>query len=228
MQIIVEELLSKRHQQEIEEKQDQWLVENIERIELHSRIKLARTYGLTRDDLEEMTSRAMLEAMTKVRAKAFIPEHQQGWGCDPVVILKQVKARINGFLKDEVPAFQRQSSGRGVTDIYDRFNREGPVKDEDGNSCDIWEAYDNSGQDYFNSYAPSSEEALLHGEVWSIIEAVAEEYEGGPILLDVILGELSLKEASFILQASMPTLSKRKKAMVYRIKAALVEAGYNE
>lgn len=221
------QFLTEQQQEETILQQDQWLVDHIEEIERHAQVKLVRTYKLSGYDLEEMTSRAILEAVVKVRAKAFIPALQDGWGSDPVVILKQVKARVNGFLIDEIKAYQRGSSGRGVTDIYDRFEREGPREDEDGNLCDIWEAYDNSGQDHFNTYAPSTEDALLHKEVWSIIEAVAQA-EGleGPVLLDVILGETSLKDASFLLQTPMSTLSRKKNLLVSKIKVTLLEAGY--
>jgi hypothetical protein len=209
--------------------QDEWLIEHIEEIEKHIRFKLIKTFKLSGDDLEEVTSRAILEAVTKVRAKAFVPVYLNGWGDDPVVILKQVKARLNGFLIDEVKAFNRGSSGRGVTDFYDRYEREGPVEDEEGNLSDIWEAYDNSYSDIFNSYAPSTEDALLHKEVFSIIEAVAQETGAeGQVLLDVILGEVSLKGASVLLKAPKSTLSRKKSLLVSKIKVALIEAGYDE
>lgn len=212
-----------------EERQDQWLVEHLEEIEKHIRFKLIKTFKLTGDDLEEVTSRAILEAVTKVRAKAFIPEYLNGWGDDPVAVLKQLKARLNGFLIDEVKAYHSGSSGRGVTDVYDRYEREGPIVSDEGLSCDIWEAYDNSHSDKFNSYAPSTEDALLHKEVFSIIEAVAhDQAPEGQVLLDVILGEVSLKGASVILQTPKSTLSRKKKLLVAKIKVALMEAGYDE
>lgn len=221
-------LAEEQDAQQREQRQDLWLVDHIDEIERHAQFKLIKKYRFSRGtDLEEMTSRAILEAIIKVRAKAFVPVAEGGWGNDPVVILKQVKARINGFLIDEVKAYLKLSSGRGVTDIYDRSERVGPAEDEEGNSCDIWEAYDNSGQDFFNSYAPSPEEQLMHREAMGIIEGVAfSQGEVGEVLFDVIMGELTLQGASTLLDIPVSTLGRKKLALIEDIRIALREGGY--
>lgn len=211
---------------------DQWLVCHLEAVTRHIQTKLVRNYRLSGDDLEEMTSRAILETVEQVRKKAFVPDIMGGWGDDPVTILKQLKARLNYFIQDEMEAFKRLSSGRRVTDFYDAATRQpSRVEDDEGNNvgspreADIWDVQLPSPYDTLNSYAPSPEETLLHKEVWSIAEGCCEDSEDD-ILLAVILGDLSLTQASKVLDTPISTLSKRKNALIIRIKSELEEAGY--
>lgn len=204
---------------------DQWLVEHIEAIGKHISSRL-KSYKLGPDDREELTSRAMLEAIELVYEKAFVPQILGGFGDDPVGILKQLKTRLNYYILDEAKALARMSSGRRKTDAYDAATRAPTqVEDDDGNEADIWDVLGRSSYDSLNTYAPSPEEILLHKEFRSIIEGCCEDYRD-ELLLSVILEDLSLNDVVKALGVPQSTLSSRKAVLTTKINDALREAGY--
>jgi DNA-directed RNA polymerase specialized sigma24 family protein len=207
--------------------QDQWLAKHYPEMDRHIKWKLGKEHKLFGEEQEEVSARAMVHVVEQVRLKAFVPG---AWDDDDdVAILKRMKARVNGFLIDEVAAYRRGSQGRRITDAYDRLERQKYVDDEGNDSEDLREAdirqnrADVSPATYALEADP--EQMLLHEEMWSIMDAVASDPES-KVLIQVLMGEMSLTSASVLLGITTSTAHDRKNALAEKLKEELVQGGY--
>jgi DNA-directed RNA polymerase specialized sigma24 family protein len=207
-------------------RQDQWLSKHYPEMDRHIKWKLSKDHRLFGQDQDEVAARAMVHVVEQIRKKAYVPG---AWEDDEIQILKRMKARVNGFLIDEVKAYRKGSQGRRVTDAYDRLERQEYVDDEGNDSEDLREAdirqnrADVSPATYALEADP--EQMLLHEEMWSIMDAVASDPES-KVLIQVLMGEMSLTSASVLLGITTSTAHDRKNALAEKLKEELVQGGY--